>query len=92
MSGVVTCLAVGESVEFTKALSAADSASFAEISGDHDPVPTDSAYARSTAFGNHDPSLRMGDSEPRLVLPRDVRAASPLSSNSPSLPESRLVA
>ncbi len=52
MSGAgPTCLAVGESAEFTKTLSAQDIATFAEISGDHDPVHTDAAYAATTAFG-----------------------------------------
>ena len=49
--GGPTCLSVGESVEFTKTLSAEDIASFAAISGDNDPVHTDAAYARTTAFG-----------------------------------------
>lgn len=51
MSCGPTCLSVGEMVEFTKTLSASDIASFAAISGDHDPVHTDEAYASTTAFG-----------------------------------------
>ena len=51
MSGSPTCLSVGEWTEFTKTLSAADIAAFAEISGDNDPVHTDEVYASTTAFG-----------------------------------------
>jgi acyl dehydratase len=51
MSGGPTFLQPGESVEFTRTLSAADIAAFAELSGDHDPVHTDEAFARTTAFG-----------------------------------------
>ncbi|WP_372624692.1 MaoC family dehydratase [Falsiroseomonas sp.] len=51
MSGGPTFLQVGDSVEFTRTLSAADIAAFAELSGDHDPVHTDEAFARTTAFG-----------------------------------------
>lgn len=51
MSGGPTFLSVGESVAFTRRLSAADIARFAEISGDDDPVHTDDAFARTTAFG-----------------------------------------
>ncbi len=51
MSGISTCLSVGESTEFTKTLSAEDIAAFAAISGDNDPVHTDAEYARGTAFG-----------------------------------------
>jgi acyl dehydratase len=46
-----TGLAVGDAVEFTRAISAADIAAFAELSGDHDPVHVDEDFARGTAFG-----------------------------------------
>lgn len=49
--GGPTFLAVGETAEFTKTLSAQDIATFADISGDRDPVHTDAAYAAATAFG-----------------------------------------
>ncbi|WP_431282128.1 MaoC family dehydratase [Humitalea sp. 24SJ18S-53] len=48
---MTTHLAVGESVSFTKTLSAADIAAFSDISGDHDPIHTDAAHAATTAFG-----------------------------------------
>ncbi|PZW48109.1 acyl dehydratase [Humitalea rosea] len=51
MSGGPTFLTVGDRVECTRTLSAADIAIFAEISGDHDPVHTDEVFARTTAFG-----------------------------------------
>jgi 3-hydroxybutyryl-CoA dehydratase len=46
-----TQLAVGESVEFGKAIGADDIDLFAKISGDFDPIHVDEAYARTTAFG-----------------------------------------
>jgi 3-hydroxybutyryl-CoA dehydratase len=46
-----THLAVGDAVEFHRAISAADIAQFAELSGDHDPVHVDEDFARTTAFG-----------------------------------------
>ena len=51
MSDSSTCLSVGETAEFTKTITAADIASFADASGDHDPVHTDEDYAKTTAFG-----------------------------------------
>lgn len=44
-------VAVGESAEFSKVLSAADVDRFAEISGDFDPIHVDEAHARTTRFG-----------------------------------------
>ena len=46
-----TCLTVGESAEFTRHISAQDIATFAQISGDDDPVHTDEEYAKTTPFG-----------------------------------------
>ena len=46
-----THLAVDESVEFSKAVSADDIDLFARLSGDFDPIHVDDAYARTTAFG-----------------------------------------
>ena len=46
-----TCLTVGESAEFTRHISAHDIATFAQISGDDDPVHTDEEYAKTTPFG-----------------------------------------
>ncbi|HWX48330.1 MAG TPA: MaoC family dehydratase [Roseomonas sp.] len=47
----VTRLTIGDQVEFHRAISAADIARFAELSGDHDPVHVDEDFARTTAFG-----------------------------------------
>ena len=46
-----TCLTVGESAEFTRHISAHDIVTFAQISGDDDPVHTDEEYAKTTPFG-----------------------------------------
>ncbi|WP_159992845.1 MaoC/PaaZ C-terminal domain-containing protein [Roseomonas sp. 18066] len=46
-----TGLAPGDSVEFSRALSAADIVAFAALSGDDDPVHVDAEFARSTVFG-----------------------------------------
>ena len=51
MTGCETCLSVGESAEFSRTISAADIAAFAELSGDHDPVHVDPDFAGRTAFG-----------------------------------------
>ncbi|WP_426959807.1 MaoC family dehydratase [Muricoccus radiodurans] len=51
MTGCPTFLSVGERAEFGRTLSAADIAAFAELSGDHDPVHVDAAFASRTAFG-----------------------------------------
>jgi acyl dehydratase len=50
MSGA-TRLSVGDAVAFSRDISAADIAAFAELSGDHDPVHVDEDFARTTAFG-----------------------------------------
>ncbi|MCI0755563.1 MaoC family dehydratase N-terminal domain-containing protein [Roseomonas vastitatis] len=47
----VTCLSVGDAVEFSRTISAADIIAFAELSGDHDPLHVDADYARTTTFG-----------------------------------------
>lgn len=47
----VTRLAVGDQVEFARSIQAADIARFAELSGDHDPVHVDEAFAKTTTFG-----------------------------------------
>ena len=51
MSDSSTRLAVGETAEFTKTITAEDIATFSQLSGDHDPVHTDEEYAKTTAFG-----------------------------------------
>lgn len=51
MTGCATFLTVGESAEFARTISASDIAAFAELSGDHDPVHVDEAFAARTAFG-----------------------------------------
>ncbi len=51
MSDFSTHLAVGETAEFTKTITAAEIATFSEISGDRDPIHTDEEYAKTTAFG-----------------------------------------
>jgi len=43
-------ISVGQSAEFAKVVSEADIQSFAEISGDHNPVHLDEAFARATPF------------------------------------------
>ena len=44
-------VAVGETAEVSKTLTAADVDRFAEISGDYDPIHVDEAHARTTRFG-----------------------------------------
>ncbi len=44
-------LDVGEVAEYARTITAADIAAFAALSGDDDPVHTDEAFARGTAFG-----------------------------------------
>ncbi|MFC3123724.1 MaoC family dehydratase [Pseudoroseomonas globiformis] len=46
-----TALAIGDTVSFSRTISADDIVRFAELSGDHDPVHVDEEYARNTAFG-----------------------------------------
>lgn len=46
-----TFLTVGESAEYSRVVSGADIAAFAALSGDHDPVHVDAAFAARTAFG-----------------------------------------
>jgi len=43
-------LAVGQAAEFTKMVTEADIAAFAEVSGDFNPVHVDEAYAQATPF------------------------------------------
>lgn len=43
-------LALGESASFSKIVTEADIVNFAEISGDHNPVHLDEAYAATTMF------------------------------------------
>lgn len=42
---------VGERAEFRKTISEADLLAFAEITGDHDPIHVDEAYAARSNFG-----------------------------------------
>jgi acyl dehydratase len=42
---------IGETAEFSRTLSEADVASFAELSGDFDPIHMDDAYAAQSRFG-----------------------------------------
>lgn len=44
-------LTVGQSVETSRVVGAADIEAFAEVSGDNNPVHLDEAYARTTTFG-----------------------------------------
>ena len=44
-------IAEGMSGEFTKTLSDQDVRIFAEVSGDHNPIHVDEAYAKTTIFG-----------------------------------------
>ena len=46
-----TQLREGEATEHSRTLTAADIAAFAELSGDHDPIHVDAAFAAGTAFG-----------------------------------------
>jgi acyl dehydratase len=48
---IATHIAIGEKAEYTRTISEADILGFAEISGDHAPIHTDEAYARTTAYG-----------------------------------------
>lgn len=43
-------LALGQSASFSKTITEADIVSFAEVSGDHNPVHIDEAYAATTIF------------------------------------------
>lgn len=44
-------LSVGQAVEISRVVGAADIEAFAEVSGDNNPVHLDEAYARTTQFG-----------------------------------------
>jgi 3-hydroxybutyryl-CoA dehydratase len=44
-------IAVGMTGEFSKVLSDSDVRTFADVSGDHNPIHIDEAYAKSTMFG-----------------------------------------
>ena len=44
-------LSVGQSAERTHTVGAADIEAFAAVSGDHNPVHMDEAFAKTTAFG-----------------------------------------
>ena len=44
-------LTVGQAVETSRVVGAADIEAFAEVSGDNNPVHLDEAYARTTTFG-----------------------------------------
>ena len=44
-------LSVGQTAERTHVVGAADIEAFASVSGDHNPVHMDEAFARTTAFG-----------------------------------------
>ncbi len=44
-------LTVGQAVETSRVVGAADIEAFAEVSGDNNPVHLDDAYARTTTFG-----------------------------------------
>jgi acyl dehydratase len=46
-----TFLLVGDRTEYARTITAAEIAAFAALSGDDDPVHTDEAFARTTAFG-----------------------------------------
>lgn len=46
-----TFLSPGDHAEFSKSISGDDIDMFAKISGDHDPVHVDEAYAAKSAFG-----------------------------------------
>ncbi|MFW9917721.1 MAG: MaoC family dehydratase [Candidatus Thorarchaeota archaeon] len=43
-------VAIGESAELTRTITDADIVKFAEVSGDHNPIHLDEAYARNTFF------------------------------------------
>lgn len=42
---------VGDSAEITKEITDADIEAFAEVTGDHNPIHLDDAFAKSTRFG-----------------------------------------
>src|SRR6185369_15733256 len=44
-------LSVGQTAEMSRVVGAADIEAFAEVSGDHNPVHLDEAYAKTTTFG-----------------------------------------
>lgn len=44
-------LTVGQTAETSRVVGAADIEAFAEVSGDHNPVHLDEAYAKTTTFG-----------------------------------------
>ena len=44
-------LGIGQTAELRRVVSAADIEAFASVSGDHNPVHLDEAYARATPFG-----------------------------------------
>lgn len=44
-------LKVGDAAETSRMVGAGDIEAFAEVSGDHNPVHLDEAYAKTTAFG-----------------------------------------
>jgi 3-hydroxybutyryl-CoA dehydratase len=44
-------LTVGQLAEMSRVVGAADIEAFAEVSGDHNPVHLDEAYAKTTTFG-----------------------------------------
>lgn len=44
-------LSLGQSAETTRAVAAGDIEAFAAVSGDHNPVHLDEAYAKGTPFG-----------------------------------------
>ena len=44
-------LSIGQAVEMSRVVGAADIEAFAEVSGDNNPVHLDEAYARTTTFG-----------------------------------------
>ena len=44
-------LSIGQAVEMSRVVGAADIEAFAEVSGDNNPVHLDETYARTTTFG-----------------------------------------
>lgn len=44
-------VAIGERAEFRKTIREADLLAFSEITGDHDPIHVDEAYAARSRFG-----------------------------------------
>jgi 3-hydroxybutyryl-CoA dehydratase len=47
----MTTIHIGQSAEMTRTISDSDVRTFANISGDHNPVHLDDVYAESTVFG-----------------------------------------